>query len=328
MLNNYNYIENWFKQFEYYHGHGVGIPFECTKKNIDLQNLKNEDGKINLEENFGDIMTTDYKLDSGDYIAFDTMLDLVNNSPEEMDFCFDTIDENNEQVKGVFLKFRQMYSEYKFNKFNEQYFLYLGSYIVPFYEKTGDFGTLYKILNKRIDFLLSNRYGHPKIEIDQKQKDKLIIQTLMYGSGSLHICGSINDKQTYKTLSMLTGNENFADGYKFSLDDIQNIISCTQQTRSVHCVDVLKFCVKNRHKNLKIYDIVNSMHGMGIKIKDAEHELCTSETVQICLPNKRYQRLNGALPITKESEAGVLKADRAEVKGCSIRVSVLLRAAE
>lgn len=300
MLNNYNYIENWFKQFEYYHGHGVGIPFEY-RKSINLQHLKNKDGKINLEENFGDIMTTDYKLDSGDYIAFDTMLDLVNNSPEEMDFCFDTIDKNNEQVKRVFLKFRQMYSERKFNKFNEQYFLYLGSYIVPFYEK-GNFDTLCKILNKRIDFLLSGRYGYQKIEIDQKQKDKLIIQTLMYGSGSLYICGSYNEKQIYKTISMLTGEEKFVNGYKFSLDDIKNIISCTEKARSVHCVDVLKFCVKNLNGDVKLYEVVNLMHGMGIKIKDAEHELCTSKTVQICLPNKRYQRLNGALPITKESE--------------------------
>ena len=297
MLN--NQIENWFKQFERYNGRGVGIPFEY-RKSINLQYLKNKSGKINLEENFGDIIISQDMSSDKNYISFDTMLSLVNNKFDEMDFCFETIDENNEQVRKVFSGFRSMYNKLKFDQCDEQYFLYLGSYIVPFYEK-GNFDTLCNILNKRIDFLLSGRYGYQKIEIDQKQKDKLIIQTLMYGSGSLYICGSYNEKQIYKTISMLTGEEKFVNGYKFSLDDIKNIISCTEKACSVHCVDVLKFCVKNRNKNVKISDVVNLMHDMGINIKKAEHEVPLATTHEISLKTNRSMRLHGKLT-TKESE--------------------------
>ena len=141
-------------------------------------------------------------------------------------------------------------------------------------------------MSKRLDFLCSGHYGLPKREITEKQKDKLIIQALVYATNSLFPLSKpeLREESIYRTLKMFTGAEKFVDGYKFSLDDMEKILSSTKNS-VLNSFGVLKFCKNHRAENVWIFDILRLAKKMNISIGGKRQTGC-----DVCLKNDRNSR--------------------------------------
>ena len=254
--------------------------------------------KICFEAMFGGMMSGKHCPSS------DTMLSLIKNSPDDIDFSFSSLSnkdvESNEEIKKFCLGFRSVYDDLKKNDFTidiskpklnvTKCFMYLGAWTVLFFPKNVGFDTVYTELNKRLDFLCDSHYGLPKLQINQKQKDKLIIQALVYATNALDPLS--NDvKSIYRTLRMFTGEEKFVDGYKFSLDDMEKISSSTKNS-VMDPYGVFKFCKNHRvkrakPKKIRIFDILRLAKKMNISISGSKHSGC-----DVCLEDDRKGRIN------------------------------------
>ncbi|MBQ9491175.1 MAG: hypothetical protein IJU86_00140, partial [Firmicutes bacterium] len=142
----------------------------------------------------------------------------------------------------------------------------------------------YTELSKRLDFLCDSHYDLPKQKIDQKQKDKLIIQALVYAKNNLFPLLECNKKSFYRTLSMFTGEEKFVEGYKLSLDDMKKILSCTKNS-VLNSFTVLKFCKDCRAKDVQLFDILKLAKKMNISIGGKKQTGC-----DVCLEDDRNKR--------------------------------------
>ena len=233
----------------------------------------------------------------------DAILTLIKNKPDEIDFDFSTIDkdmlEKDENLKNFCLGFRSIYNDLQENNFTvvadkfsfskptqEGYekhgkiFWYLGSWIIPLLGEKTDFDKAYKILSKRLDFLCTVS----KIQIDKQVKDKLIIQTLVYATNSLCPLQKDNEKSIYRTFAMFTGEEKFVKGYKFSLDDIKKILSCTKNS-VLNSFEILKFCKNHRIEVVKLTDIVKLAKEMEVSL-----DYCSGARRDAYLINERNAR--------------------------------------
>ena len=230
----------------------------------------------------------------------DTILALIASGPDNIDFSFSSLRkvdlDSSEEIKKFYFGFYSVYDDLKKNDFtvniskasleSRKCFMYLGSWIVPFFSENVDFNTVYTELSKRLDFLCSGHYGLPKREITEKQKDKLIIQALVYATNSLFPLSKpeLREESIYRTLKMFTGAEKFVDGYKFSLDDMEKILSSTKNS-VLNSFGVLKFCKNHRAENVWIFDILRLAKKMNISIGGKRQTGC-----DVCLKNDRNSR--------------------------------------
>lgn len=233
----------------------------------------------------------------------DAILTLIKNKPDEIDFDFSTIDkdmlEEDENLKNFCLGFRSIYNDLQENNFtvvadkfslskhkrqgyekHGKIFWYLGSWIIPLLGEKTDFDKAYKILSKRLDFLCD----FLKVKVTPQNKDKLIIQTLVYATNSLCPLQKDNEKSICRTFAMFTGEEKFVKGYKFSLDDIKKILSCTKNS-VLNSFKILKFCKNHRIEVVKLTDIVKLAKEMEVSL-----DYCSGTRRDAYLINERDAR--------------------------------------